>query len=258
VATAIEKLTMILTYHEIVPHSSRYLYSLSCERLEEHVRLLVALRSEPSPVTGLTMTFDDGHSSHYRYAVPVLQDHSCRGIFFVTVGWTGMRPGYMDWQQLRDIVSMGHEVQSHGWSHKYLTYCSAPELSAELQRSKKTLEDRLGTPVEALSAPGGVWNAIVAEACVAAQYKRLYISDPWFRSKPSPELQILGRAQVRRTLDTRGVRRLLAAERNPFSMMRATSRLKQAVRAGLGDRIYHQLWLRLAKAGEEIKEETYF
>jgi peptidoglycan/xylan/chitin deacetylase (PgdA/CDA1 family) len=164
----------------------------------------------------------------------------------------------MNWEQLREIVSMGHEVQSHGWSHKYLSHCSGPELATELERSKKRLEDGLGARVEALAAPGGAWNTRVAEACARAGYKRFYITDPWFGTRERSGLKIIGRMMVNRTLDPAGLQRLLDAEGRRFSMLRTTFRLKQTVRAVLGDRTYHRLWLWLAHAGDEVKAESYF
>jgi len=248
---------MILGYHEIVSGDSTYLYSLSHERLEAHVHFLTL--PVPSACAGTSLlTFDDGCASHYEHAIPILQKYGRGAIFFVTAGWTDVRPKYMTSQQLREIVSMGHEVQSHGWSHKYLTHCSGPELATELERSKKSLEDRLGMAVEAISAPGGAWNSRVSEACARAGYKRFYISDPWFRTRERCGLKISGRMMVRRTLDPAALRHLLEAERKRFSMLRTTFRLKQTVRTLVGDRAYHRLWLWFAEAGEEIKAESYF
>jgi polysaccharide deacetylase family protein (PEP-CTERM system associated) len=50
------------------------------------------------------------------------------------------------------LVAEGHEVQSHGYSHRPLFAMGASELRDELERAKKTVEDAAGTPVVAFRA----------------------------------------------------------------------------------------------------------
>jgi polysaccharide deacetylase family protein (PEP-CTERM system associated) len=51
------------------------------------------------------------------------------------------------------LVAEGHEVQSHGYSHRALYTMSPRELRDELERAKKTVEDASGTRVWAFRAP---------------------------------------------------------------------------------------------------------
>jgi len=100
--------------------------------------------------------------------LPLLEKHGCKAIFFVIAGRIGRQNDFMTWTQLREILSLGHRVEAHGWSHTFLTDCSDYQLTLELNQSKQSIEDRLGTRVEALSAPHGRWNRRVASECVRA------------------------------------------------------------------------------------------
>jgi peptidoglycan/xylan/chitin deacetylase (PgdA/CDA1 family) len=155
----------------------------------------------------------------------------------------------MTWAQLNEIVSLRHEIQSHGWSHKLLTGCSDAELYDEVLRSKNTLEDKLGVPIDALAVPGGDWDRRVAEACARVGYTRMYVSDPWLQMRESTGLLLTGRLMIRRTMDTEALRRVFKAETHRFSTIRAGYRVRQAARRALGNRFYHELWRMLARAG---------
>jgi polysaccharide deacetylase family protein (PEP-CTERM system associated) len=53
---------------------------------------------------------------------------------------------------VRDLVDEGHEVQSHGYSHRPLFRMNRVELLDELKRSRATVEDAAGVPVTAFRA----------------------------------------------------------------------------------------------------------
>jgi peptidoglycan/xylan/chitin deacetylase (PgdA/CDA1 family) len=250
---------MILAYHEIVPAESAYRYSVAAAQFEAHLRLLAELREKGETAKLLPqLTFDDGHASQHRYGLPLLEKYSCRAVFFVTAGWIGTRPAYMSWAQLKEMVARGQEVQSHAWSHKFLTHCARPELEEEVRRAKQTLEDGLGIAVEALAAPGGRWDDRVLEACAAAGYKRVYVSEPWLGPEQRKGVELAGRWMVERNMDTGRLRSLLDLAGGSLLLARARHRLKRTVRTALGDRMYHRLWSRLAAQGErEAIDKAY-
>ena len=72
----------------------------------------------------------------------MLEDRRTKGTFFV-LGWVAdLVP-----QLVKRIVSMGHEVACHGYSHE-LIYRQTPSVFAEeTRRSKELLEDLAGTAV---------------------------------------------------------------------------------------------------------------
>ena len=127
------------------------------------------------PERSVVLTFDDGLASHFELVAPILVRHRFTGTFFVTTGLIG-RPGYLSWEQLCKMVFLGMEIGSHGAAHRPMTKLSSQELTDELAGSKQTLEQRLGVQVEAIAAPGGFWNAKVAEAAKQAGYKAVWVS----------------------------------------------------------------------------------
>ena len=54
---------------------------------------------------------------------------------------------------LRAMISAGHEVASHGWSHKRLHHMDAEEFRQDLRLSKEALEQVTGKPVLGYRAP---------------------------------------------------------------------------------------------------------
>jgi peptidoglycan/xylan/chitin deacetylase (PgdA/CDA1 family) len=143
-------------------------------------------------------------------------------------------------------------VQSHGWSHALLTNCTPPQLSEELRRSRLTLEDRLATPVNAISVPGGRFNAEVLRACHREGYQRVFISDPYRPVANSDGLTVAGRAMIRNTHGTAELLALLRSENRRFSPQQVGFRVKQSVRMLVGDRLYHQvLWKWFGAPGEK-------
>jgi peptidoglycan/xylan/chitin deacetylase (PgdA/CDA1 family) len=235
---------MIITYHEVIPGDSKYIYSLTASRFAEHVRFA----EEVSGRRSLQITFDDGHISQYEHALPILERHKAKATFFITAGWTNCKPGYMNWSMLRELTALGHNVQAHGWGHVLLTSCKPAELNDELHRSKCVLEDGLGIPVKEISMPGGRWNREVASSCARNGYTRAYISDPFFGERTIAGMAVFGRAMVQRGTDVHKLERFLHVEGARWSRERTVYQLKKAARRTLGDKAYHRLWLTLGNS----------
>ena len=77
-----------------------------------------------------------------RRLLDLLASRGVRGTFFV-LGWNAEREPAL----VRDIFAAGHEVASHGWSHKPVTRMSPDEFRAEVTRTKSVLEDITGARV---------------------------------------------------------------------------------------------------------------
>lgn len=127
------------------------------------------------PERTVLLTFDDGHASHFELVAPLLVRYRFTGTFFVTTGHIG-KPGYLTWDQLRKLRFLGMEIGSHGATHRALTRLSPGEVAEELVSSKHLLEQQLGVPIVAIAAPGGFWNASVAQAADEAGYDAVWVS----------------------------------------------------------------------------------
>ncbi len=68
---------------------------------------------------------------------------------FFTLGWVAHRyPALM-----RRIVDAGHEIASHGWDHERVFRMDRQSFTADLERSRKTIEDASGKLVCGYRAP---------------------------------------------------------------------------------------------------------
>ena len=61
----------------------------------------------------VVITFDDGNESDALIALPELVKRNLKAFFFVVGGRIGL-PHYLDRVALRDLISAGMEIGSHG------------------------------------------------------------------------------------------------------------------------------------------------
>jgi peptidoglycan/xylan/chitin deacetylase (PgdA/CDA1 family) len=238
----------VLAYHEVMPESN-YAYCVTTNAFADHLRLFDSLAKNGGPRSSVRITFDDGEQSQYRNAMPLLTEHGISACYFVTPGLIGTAVKFLGWDELKALHNAGHSIQSHGWSHKFLTSCSDAELAHELRASKQLLEEKLGTAVEEISVPGGRWNQRVIEACALAGYRRVYVSDPWILTSMSG-VEVIGRFMVRRTTTMAELQKMVQRDRHALWKMRMRSQLKQGIVGVVGDGLYHRLWCRLTGYNE--------
>ena len=231
----------VLASQEVMPESS-YAYCVTSGAFAEHLRLFDSLKQSKSQCAQIT--FDDGEQSQYHNALPLLAEYGISATYFVTPGLIGTAAKFLGWEQLRALQAAGHSIQSHGWSHKFLTSCSQAELAHELRASKQSLEDTLGSAVEEISVPGGRWDRRVIQACAAAGYRRVYVSDPWVETD-MVGVKVIGRFMVRRTTTIAELAKIVEQDRDVLRRMRMRARIRQGFVGLLGDSLYHRLWCRL-------------
>lgn len=78
----------------------------------------------------------------------LLEEHKVHGTFFVLGCVAREHPGLV-----RDIAARGHEVASHGMSHRAIHDLDPASFLAEARDSRLLLEDVSGTPVRGFRAP---------------------------------------------------------------------------------------------------------
>jgi peptidoglycan-N-acetylglucosamine deacetylase len=112
----------------------------------------------------VALTFDDGpHELSPRY-LEVLARHGARATFFVMGSASVERR-----QTLLDMVAEGHEVSSHGFSHRPFPSLSAAELDDELDRTAEVLPPpRTRRPL--VRPPYGALSPLSLLRCARAGY----------------------------------------------------------------------------------------
>jgi polysaccharide deacetylase family protein (PEP-CTERM system associated) len=68
---------------------------------------------------------------------------------FFTLGWVAQRHGGL----MREIVSRGHELASHGWDHGRVFRMERKAFAEDIARARKVLEDAAGVAIFGYRAP---------------------------------------------------------------------------------------------------------
>ncbi|HEV2647178.1 MAG TPA: polysaccharide deacetylase family protein [Acidobacteriaceae bacterium] len=237
-AQPVQKLWFL--YHELRSSKSTYSYATDIALFQRHVELYIALRQAPQASLWPEITFDDGHISNIELAAPILQAHALLATFFITVGWTGKKPGYMGWPELRSLHQAGHSIGAHGWTHTLLTHCDNRQLQLELRDARVALEQNLGTSITTMSLPGGRYNGRIIRACEEAGYTEIFSSIP--RAEALPTGTTIGRLNILGDMEPEWMMKLFHPDGRLLADLNKQYRRKQAAKRILGDKLYERLW----------------
>ena len=179
--------------------------------------LLDALKdSARSHVPGqrsVALTFDDGLSSDYEIAFPILEDFGIHATFFLNTETIG-QAGYLDWARIAEMQRHGMSFQSHSHRHVDLTVLPDTALDAELTESKQRLEDHLGAQVNYIAAPRGVLDRRVVRRALTLGYRAACST----RCLPArPGSVILTRITLRRDIEIEEFHCFLSGDVWPYA-----------------------------------------
>jgi peptidoglycan-N-acetylglucosamine deacetylase len=108
----------------------------------------------------IALTFDDGPDPAFTPQVlELLAARRVRATFFL-VGERAARAPDM----VRAIAAAGHEVGSHGWSHRSLWLCGPARTDREIGRAHSTLGEMTGRAPALFRPPWGMVNAALFRA----------------------------------------------------------------------------------------------
>ncbi|MGI4883650.1 MAG: polysaccharide deacetylase family protein [Janthinobacterium lividum] len=120
------------------------------------------------PARPIVLTFDDGYLDNYTNLLPLMQHYGYRGVLYLLGDFavrynewdlatdpTEPRADLMDEAQKRAFVAAGWEIGAHTMSHPRLPALPLPAATAEIQRSKASLETTLRTAVVSFAYPYG-------------------------------------------------------------------------------------------------------
>lgn len=135
----------------------------------------------------VTFVFDDGYTSVFKNAVPLLEKHHFPGVFAVTLDPAKLEQARKGrpvtaWQEWLRLRGRGHEIASHTIHHPNLTKLSDAELRQQLIESQQ----QLGAVT--LVYPGGAVDDRVVTATkryykaarsIRRGFEALPPTDPW-------------------------------------------------------------------------------
>lgn len=89
--------------------------------------------AQAAPTVVVSLTFNDGFTSQYDYARPVLNQYGVKATFYVASSWVDNKAtGFMASWQLDDLYRDGNEIGGMGREHKNLTVTYDPDPAADL------------------------------------------------------------------------------------------------------------------------------
>lgn len=187
----------ILLYHRVAPEGSPETarYRVTPEAFEEQLRYLreAGFRSvgldewaaamaarRPLPGRAVAFTFDDGYQDFLTWAWPLLRRYGFAATVFLVaerIGGTnqwdasyGEELPLLGWDEIRRLQEEGATFGSHGCIHRAFSTLSNTEAARALARSRRLLEEGLGTPVTAVAYPWGLSDGAVRHFAGACGY----------------------------------------------------------------------------------------
>jgi peptidoglycan/xylan/chitin deacetylase (PgdA/CDA1 family) len=131
------------------------------------------------PVKSLVLTVDDGHQSVYTDMFPLIKKYQVPATLFIYPSAVSNATYAMTWSQLREMKETGLiDLQSHTFWHpnfrkeKERLKPSEYErfVGTQLKKSKQELEKQLGTMVNMLAWPFGIYNDDLIDKAAEAGY----------------------------------------------------------------------------------------
>jgi peptidoglycan/xylan/chitin deacetylase (PgdA/CDA1 family) len=185
---------VVLCYH-IVESPQDPRMEVSRETFLQHMRYLattgynvIPLRDLHDYVTGkkasipknaVVITIDDGWRSTYTEVFPEMKRRHFPFTVFIYPRIIGQTSYAMTWKQVRELADAGVDIQSHSYSHPFLTHrrhssldekAYADWLEHELVASKKTIERETGKSVDFIAYPYGDFDHVVTKTAARAGY----------------------------------------------------------------------------------------
>lgn len=196
---------------------------------------------------GVLITFDDGHASNHRLALPELQRRGLSALFFVTTDFIGQRPGFCSWAQLQDMAAQGMVIGGHGHTHRFFTDMSPAQSQDELQRSHQALLEHIGPGPHQMSFPGGRFGPAHLAQAQACGYAALHTSRVDVARTRQDLVRGLPRVAVRAHTGLAEFAQMASGHALYYARAKAVWALKSGVKRLLGDVGYHTLYKAVKK-----------
>lgn len=146
------------------------------------------------PAKTVILTFDDGYTSFYTRAWPIMQEFGFTGTVFVCTEFSG-RANYLTWEDIKTLHTAGIEIGSHTKNHIDLKTASTERQNQEILGSKQALEEKLGIPAKSFCYPTGTYNETTPQLVKAAGYTSA-VTVAYGQATPKNNLYLIPRVRV--------------------------------------------------------------
>ena len=119
---------------------------------------------------GVALTFDDGISTVFQTAMPILAERKLPAHVFVITKWVGgdnRWPGQpagatpfklMDWDQLEALQKNGFRIEAHTANHPDLRALTTEQIEDEMEEADTAIQGRLGRRPRYFAYPYGYYD----------------------------------------------------------------------------------------------------
>ena len=109
------------------------------------------------PQKPIMLTFDDATITQFSEALPVLNKHGIKAVFFIMTVVLN-HPKYMSSKQVKTLAEQGHTIGCHTWDHHNVTNYKEADWKIQVENATQQLELITGKTIEYFAYPNGIWN----------------------------------------------------------------------------------------------------
>ncbi len=123
----------------------------------------------------IAITVDDAYLSVYEHAWPRLKAAGLPFTLFVATGVIDRKiPGYMSWDQIRELKEAGVTIGSQTQAHPHMTTLDRQALKRELADSNQRFVEELGEKPSLFAYPYGEYSLMVRQAVAEAGFSAAF------------------------------------------------------------------------------------
>jgi peptidoglycan/xylan/chitin deacetylase (PgdA/CDA1 family) len=176
------------------------------------------------PKNSVVITIDDGWRSTYTEVFPEMQKRKFPFTVFIYPKIIGQTAHALTWKQVKEMSDAGVDIESHSFSHPFLTQRRHPDvdnhsyqewLEHELADSRKLIARETGRDVEFLAYPYGDYNHQLVASVGKAGYAAALTCD-YGRVKRGSDPLRMKRMVVDKHMDFAAFRHYLGAGTMPI------------------------------------------
>ena len=138
--------------------------------LAELVEYLEGVR-DVIPPRAVVITVDDGWACAYSDIAPALRARGMPFTLFVYPKIVGRGSHALSWPQIAELARGGVDIESHTFTHPFLTQTDPQFVQYELEESRLEIARQTGEPVRFLSYPYGDTSAAIAADAARFGYR---------------------------------------------------------------------------------------
>ncbi|MFT3866680.1 MAG: polysaccharide deacetylase family protein [Solirubrobacterales bacterium] len=132
------------------------------------------------PKRPIVITFDNGYPAQVTFAPKVLSRYGWPGVLF-EITEEHLRPF-----EIRPVIEIGWEVDSHSATHPDLTELSGKELEYQVAASRRYLRRKFGVPADNFCYPSSEYDAATIAAVKEAGYVGAVTENAGYASSDKP------------------------------------------------------------------------